>query len=152
MSTATCTFWKIMPSENIFRHSLGNSVWTLSTQNCKTYSNVFKCPKGVSGKVSGDTIWHQKTGSTLAQVMACCLTAPSHYLNQYWLLMNSVLWHLPENNFIGISQTIIRKMTLKVIISRSLSPLSGVDDLNRALDWPTFLQCLQLSDMYISMV
>ena len=24
-------------------------------------------------------------GSTLAQVMACCLTAPSHYLNQCWL-------------------------------------------------------------------
>ena len=25
--------------------------------------------------------WH-RSGSTLAQVMACCLTAPSHYLNQ----------------------------------------------------------------------
>ena len=29
-----------------------------------------------------DTIWRQRSGSTLAQVMACCLTAPSHYLNQ----------------------------------------------------------------------
>ena len=29
-----------------------------------------------------DNIWRQKSGSTLAQVMACCLTAPSHYLNQ----------------------------------------------------------------------
>ena len=26
--------------------------------------------------------WRQRSGSTLAQVMACCLTAPSHYLNQ----------------------------------------------------------------------
>ena len=25
------------------------------------------------------------SGSTLVQVMACCLTAPSHYLNQCWL-------------------------------------------------------------------
>ena len=33
--------------------------------------------------------WH-KTGSTLAQVMACCLTAPSHYLNQCWLIISSV--------------------------------------------------------------
>ena len=32
-----------------------------------------------------DTIWRHKTRSTLAQVMACCLTAPSHYLNQCWL-------------------------------------------------------------------
>ena len=29
-----------------------------------------------------DAIWWQRSGSTMAQVMACCLTAPSHYLNQ----------------------------------------------------------------------
>ena len=29
----------------------------------------------------GDTIWRHRSGSTLTQVMACCLTAPSHYLN-----------------------------------------------------------------------
>ena len=28
-----------------------------------------------------DGIWRQRSGSTLAQVMACCLTVPSHYLN-----------------------------------------------------------------------
>ena len=31
-----------------------------------------------------DTIWRHRSGSTLGQVMACCLMAPSHYLNQYW--------------------------------------------------------------------
>ena len=30
--------------------------------------------------------------------MAYCLMAPSHYLNQYWPLINEVLWHSPENN------------------------------------------------------
>ena len=40
-----------------------------------------------------DAIWWQKTGSTLTQVMACCLTAPSHYLNQCWLIINEVQWH-----------------------------------------------------------
>ena len=29
-----------------------------------------------------DAIWRQRSGSTVAQEMACCLTAPSHYLNQ----------------------------------------------------------------------
>ena len=53
-----------------------------------------------------DAIWRQRSGSPLAQVMACCLTAPSHYLNQCWLIMNLILWHLPENNFIGISHNI----------------------------------------------
>ena len=40
-----------------------------------------------------DTIWQQRSGSTLAQVMACCLTAPSHYLNQCWLIIIEVEWH-----------------------------------------------------------
>ena len=30
-------------------------------------------------------------GSKLAQVMACCLTAPSHYLNQCWLIMSKAV-------------------------------------------------------------
>ena len=43
---------------------------------------------------SSDAIWLQRSGSTLAQVMACCLTAPSHYLKQCWLIINKVQWHL----------------------------------------------------------
>ena len=31
---------------------------------------------------SNDAIWRQRSRSTLAQVMACCLTVPSHYLSQ----------------------------------------------------------------------
>ena len=31
-------------------------------------------------------LWRHRTGSILAQVMACCLTAPSHYLNQCCLI------------------------------------------------------------------
>ena len=52
-----------------------------------------------------DTIWRHRSGSTLAQVMACCLmamtcclTAPDLYLNQCWLLISEVLWHLPVMN------------------------------------------------------
>ena len=35
---------------------------------------------------STDDIWHYKTVSTLAHVMACCLMAPSHYLNRCGLI------------------------------------------------------------------
>ena len=35
-----------------------------------------------------DAIWQHRSGSTLAQVMACCLTAPSHYLNQCWFIIS----------------------------------------------------------------
>ena len=46
-----------------------------------------------------DVIWWYRFGSTLAQVMACCLTAPSHYLNGSRLIITQVLWHSTESNF-----------------------------------------------------
>ena len=46
-----------------------------------------------------DVIWRHGSRSTLAQVMASCLTAPSHYLNQSWLIIREVLWHSPDTNF-----------------------------------------------------
>ena len=41
----------------------------------------------------GDVIWRHGTRLTLAQVMACYLTAPRHYLNQCWLIISEVPWH-----------------------------------------------------------
>ena len=38
------------------------------------------------------TIWRHEFGSPLTQLMACCLTASSHYLNHCWLLTKGV-WH-----------------------------------------------------------
>ena len=51
--------------------------------------------------------WH-RSESTLAQVMACGLTAPSHYLKQCWRIISEVfwLWHSPEGNFTGNAQNI----------------------------------------------
>ena len=51
-----------------------------------------------------DAIWHHRSKSTLVQVMACCLTAPSHHPSQCWLIISEVLWHLPEGNFAGNAQ------------------------------------------------
>ena len=36
---------------------------------------------------SSDLIWHQMLWSILVQVMAWCLRAPNHYLNQCWLII-----------------------------------------------------------------
>ena len=49
-----------------------------------------------------DTIWRHRSGSTLAQVLACCLTAPSHYLNQCWLIISEVFWYSHEGNFTSL--------------------------------------------------
>ena len=48
------------------------------------------------GGLIDDTTWWHRSGSTLAQVMVCCLNAPSHCLNQYWLVRNVMS---PTSNF-----------------------------------------------------
>ena len=45
-----------------------------------------------------DTIRH-RSGSTLAHLMACHLTAPSHYLNQCLLIIREVQWQSPGPRF-----------------------------------------------------
>ena len=39
-----------------------------------------------------DTIQRHRSVSTLAQIMAWCLKAGSHYLNQCWFLISDILW------------------------------------------------------------
>ena len=64
--------------------------------------------------------------STLAQVMVCCLTAPSHYLNQYWFLICDICLR-------AISQLVLELlfciMRLKIILLKLLSFLSGYNEL-----------------------
>ena len=47
---------------------------------------------------SSDAIQRHKSGSTI-QLMACCLMAPSHYLNQCWLFIIETRGHLVHGNF-----------------------------------------------------
>ena len=39
-----------------------------------------------------DIIWRHRSASALHQVMACCLTTPSHYPNQWWIITSEVPW------------------------------------------------------------
>ena len=77
---------------------------------CYQYGNKYITWNSVSNHVnslsSSDALWWYKSRSTLAQVMACCLMAPSHYLNQCWLIVGEVLWHSPEGNFTWNAQDI----------------------------------------------
>ena len=60
-----------------------------------------------------DTIWRQRSGSTLAQVMACCLMAPSHYLNQCWHISSKVEWRSSNGKFTGDTSAINHWNNLK---------------------------------------
>ena len=56
--------------------------------------------------------WH-RSGSTLAQVMASCQMAPSHYLN-HWLIIRMVQPNSSDGNSSKIPQPSITEISLKI--------------------------------------
>ena len=72
------------------------SIWYEHTNNSRCIMRDI-LPSNSLGP--SDVIWRQRSGSTLGQVMAYCLTAPSHYLNQCWLIISKVGWLSFEGKF-----------------------------------------------------
>ena len=74
----------------------GVSWWYMHSRKIRRNENVINALKQkvldmythwhVNSLLHSDAIWQLRSGSTLAQLMVCCLTAPSHYLNQCWLI------------------------------------------------------------------
>ena len=54
-----------------------------------------------------DAISQHRSGSALAQVMACCLMAPIHYLNQCWFIIRGFLW-CSQMNFTRSAHELVR--------------------------------------------
>ena len=76
-----------------------------------------------------DAIWQHWSGSTLAQVMAWCHQAPSHYLKQCWSMMRSIGIQLTS-----ISQQVLNtptpNMDLKITFLKLQPYLPGANELN----------------------
>ena len=75
-----------------------------------------------------DAIWRRGSGSTLVQAVACCLTAPSHYLNQCRHI-SKVQWCSSEGNFAWGSQPSVTKISLKIIYLLFYWNLPGTNEL-----------------------
>ena len=65
--------------------------------NVNQQTNIFYQLRSL---LHSDTLWWHRSWSTLAQVMAWCLTAPSHYISQCWLINKLVIWLSQESDFI----------------------------------------------------
>ena len=68
---------------------------------------------------------HQTSWSRLLQVMACCLSAPGHYLNQCWLIDNwnttkKLQWNLKWNMKILFQQNHFKMVSAKGLYLLSL--------------------------------
>ena len=98
-----------------------------------------------------DAIWRQWSWTTLAQVMACCLTAPSHYLNQCWLIIRGVLWHTSESSFAGIAQGIDSGYEFEKDILKTIFKSPRGQWVNVAFtEWWEIINPLRLSEARVS--
>ena len=59
---------------------------------------ISKSTKWINSLWNSEAIWRRGPCSTVFQIMACCLTAPSHYLNPWWLITTGVLCHPLKSN------------------------------------------------------
>ena len=88
--------WKLSPCINIksafFYENLMAGTWWYLWYLKWLHSSVFRMIPWLyfNSLRPSDAIWRHRSWSTLAQVMACCLTAPSHHLNQCWLIISEV--------------------------------------------------------------
>ena len=73
-----------------------------------------------------DAIWRQKSGSKLVHIMACCLTAPNHYLNHWWLIISKVLCIKLKVISQEILKISLRAMGFRIINLRLQPRCSGV--------------------------
>ena len=55
-------------------------------------------------------LWHNDINSSISfgsgNSLACCLTAPTHYLNQFWLIISATQWQSTAGHF-TIDATVI---------------------------------------------
>ena len=80
------------------KHGIYRIVWYI-TNGLKSHFHLH-CMTKFNPLRPTDAILRHRSGSTLAQVMACCLTAPSHHLNQCCIIISKVYWHSSEGSFL----------------------------------------------------
>ena len=88
--------------------------------------HIWRWFKGFNSLWPSDTICWDRIASTVAQIMACCLMAPSHYLNQCWLIISEVLWHASEGIIIRRSED--QENKVDIVILKLHPDLQGTND------------------------
>ena len=85
-------------------------------------SSIFHSVESIKSLRPCDATWRHRSGSTLAQVMACCLSAPSRCQNQCWFHISETLWHSPESNFASFN-SVNYMMNLKNVQFRAINDM-----------------------------
>ena len=97
--------WDIIKLTTSFPYSCSivTALWTLT--NC--------------GLVTPYAIWWHRSWPSWAQVLACCLMVPSHYLNQCWCTIKGGLWFLPASNYTRSAHEIYPLQVFKITLLKA---------------------------------
>ena len=110
---------------------------------CASSSSFWSRERWVNSLWLSDAIWRHRSGSTLAQVVAWCHQASSHYLIQCWFIICEVLWNSPERNF-TVSKLLFCIMILKIILFKFPPNLPGSNELMWSCAWINNFNMLQI--------
>ena len=88
------------------------TIWYILNSTPHQPSPVCKQRSQFKSLWSSDAIWWHRS-RTLAEVMAWCLTAPSHYLSQCWLTSGIHLRAIPQKVFMGFIHNICLNISFK---------------------------------------
>ena len=118
--------WNIGTDPGVMPENPGKLTW-ISTWIF--LHNLGSRSQWVNSLMPSDAIWRHRSGSTLAQLMACCLMAPSHYLTNVDLsLVRSSGIHLRAISS-EIPQPSLTKINLKIIYLKLNWNLPGLNEL-----------------------
>ena len=103
---------------------------------CRCLTNLLQ---NTNSLCPNDTIWWYRTGSSLTQVMACCLMAPSHYLTNVDLSSvkscdNQLRVISPDTSI-----TSYKKLCCKLLIKNHSNPTGAIEFMKK-LAYP-FSKC-----------
>ena len=112
-------YWKSLLWNTLRLHFIRNfqiSIWGNVSVNAVCQILYFFLGQYVNSLWPSDAIWRERSGSTLAQVMACCLTAPRHYLNQCWIIADWTFKNKILLNFNQNTQVVFQKSAFETAV------------------------------------
>ena len=121
-----------------------NTHWSVVSMYWMRYNVIFY---HINSLWPSDTELNHRFRSTLVQLMACCLMAQSHCLNQCWLLISEVLWHSPESNFTVSAQASYLYNQLENYIYKITATFPTAQWVNEIQLWLLTLVDIQLKDV-----
>ena len=95
LENVVCKMAAILCQSSGLAISRSRKIWIYCRTDGGCLTNI-KMIRSFNSLWLSDTKWWQRSGSTLARVMACCLTAPSHYISQCWQIIRPVTFILGQ--------------------------------------------------------